>query len=187
MQPNLASDLRLVIMPATLEAETYQASLKTAPPRAQLGIMTLIYDNLYLASLAETNVEAESRSLGVTHIVNVAQDIVVDRVSQGYSYLHLGVCDDDPQNDITTILDPCVRWIHQGCESGGKVLVHCWSGVSRSAIVIMAYLVSQKSKSAVDAYHMVVARRRTVDPWPGYLQQFQAWAKLRNSTAAIQA
>lgn len=143
--------------------------------------MTRINDNLFLASLAEANKEVGTKALGVTHILNVAQEINMDGASEGYDYMQLGVCDDDPQNDITPTLDPCIQWIHQACKGGGKVLVHCWSGVSRSAIVVMAYLVRFEHKSAVDAYHKVLARRKSVDPWPSYLQQFECWAKAQTT------
>ena len=55
-------------------------------------------------------------------------------------------------------------------------MVHCYSGMSRSAITVMAYLVKHQGLSAVDAYHKVLARRSIVDPWPNYLRQFQEWS-----------
>lgn len=138
--------------------------------------MSQIQPNLYLAGIEETMHECEHHNNGVTHILNVASEIVADR-SDKYTYKHCGVCDDHPQKDITIILDECVDWIDGAIQQGGTVWVHCWSGVSRSACVIMAYLVARQGYSAVDAFQMVLARRPIIDPWPRYLSQFQEWAK----------
>lgn len=138
--------------------------------------MSIILSNVVLASLRETEDESETPTLGVTHVLNVAREINIDRSDQ-YVYKQLGISDDDPQDDIRHILDDCVAFIQEGTKDGGVVLVHCWSGVSRSACVVMAYLVRHGGLSAVDAFHKVLARRPAVDPWPRYLCQFQEWAR----------
>lgn len=137
--------------------------------------MSVITDHIVLAGLREVNDEVNTKNLGVTHILNVASEIVIDR--KDYVYKHNGISDDHPKNDIRMILDDNVQFMHQALLTGGKVLVHCYSGVSRSAITVMAYLVKHQGLSSVDAYHKVLARRGIVDPWPNYLRQFQSWSE----------
>lgn len=144
--------------------------------------MSEIVPGLFLAGIREVIDEVESKNLGVTHILNVASEITNDRTADGYKYRHSGVSDDHPKNDIVTILDDNIAWIHEGLSEGGRVLVHCWSGVSRSSITVMAYLVRYRNESVINAYHKVLAKRPIIDPWPRYLEQYQRWAsKLQRS------
>lgn len=145
--------------------------------------MTEIVPNLYLAGLREVIDEVQTKQRGVTHILNVANEITNDRTNDGYQYMWNGVDDDDPQGDITPTLDANVAWIHEALLSGGKVMVHCWSGISRSAVTVMAYLVRYHDMSAVNAYHKVLARRPIVEPWPRYLDQLQSWAPASAETS----
>ncbi len=143
--------------------------------------MTEIVSGLFLAGIGEVMEEADTKRLGITHILNVASEITYDRTADGYKYRHSGVSDDDPENDITLILDDNIEWVHEALSQGGRVMVHCWSGVSRSAVTVMAYLVRYHNESVVNAYHKVLAKRPIVDPWPRYLEQYQRWA---STTAA---
>ena len=136
--------------------------------------MSLITDHIVLAGIKEVTAEVHSKKLKITHILNVASEIVTDR--NDYVYRHHGVSDDHPKSDIRTTLDANIRFMHEAVLGGGRVMVHCYSGMSRSAITVMAYLVKHHGLSAVDAYHKVLARRSIVDPWPNYLRRFQEWS-----------
>jgi len=72
-----------------------------------------------------------------------------------------GVCDDGIDSLRPQIL-PTVEWIDKARAEGGKVLVHCRVGVSRSATVTIAYVMHHLNVSLVDAYLMVRSRRLSV-------------------------
>eukprot|EP00891_Asterochloris_glomerata_P005741 jgi/Astpho2/5741/e_gw1.00080.200.1_t len=144
--------------------------------------MTEIVPDLFLAGICEVMHEVESKKNGITHILNVASEITNDRSADGYEYRHSGVSDDDPKNNIIPILDDNIAWVHEALLQGGRVMVHCWSGVSRAAITVMAYLVRYHKESATNAFHKVLAKRRIVDPWPRYLEQYQQWAAQQQET-----
>ena len=72
-----------------------------------------------------------------------------------------GVCDDG----IDTLehqLAPICEWIDRAREQGGKVLVHCRVGVSRSATVTIAYVMKHLEITLVEAYLIVRSRRLSV-------------------------
>lgn len=72
-----------------------------------------------------------------------------------------GVCDDGIDT-LEPQLQPICDWIDKAREEGGKVLVHCRVGVSRSATVVIAYVMKHLSLPLVDAYLIVRSRRLSV-------------------------
>lgn len=72
-----------------------------------------------------------------------------------------GVCDDGIDT-LEPQLAPICEWIDRAREQGGKVLVHCRVGVSRSATVTIAYVMKNLGISLVEAYLIVRSRRLSV-------------------------
>jgi len=72
-----------------------------------------------------------------------------------------GVCDDGIDT-LAPQLAPICEWIDRAREQGGKVLVHCRVGVSRSATVTIAYVMKYLRISLVEAYLIVRSRRLSV-------------------------
>ena len=72
-----------------------------------------------------------------------------------------GVCDDGIDS-LEPQLGPICQWIDRARAEGGKVLVHCRVGVSRSATVTIAYVMQHLNIPLVDAYLIVRSRRLSV-------------------------
>ncbi|KAG8964004.1 tyrosine/serine/threonine protein phosphatase pps1 [Tulasnella sp. 408] len=72
-----------------------------------------------------------------------------------------GVCDDGIDS-LRPQIHPTVEWIDKARAEGGKILIHCRVGVSRSATVTIAYVMHHLNVSLVDAYLMVRSRRLSV-------------------------
>jgi len=54
---------------------------------------------------------------------------------------------------------------------GGKVLVHCQAGVSRSPTLVMAYLMARYGRSMMETFQLVKHRRPIVAPNFNFLGQ----------------
>jgi dual specificity MAP kinase phosphatase len=72
-----------------------------------------------------------------------------------------GVCDDGIDT-LEPQLAPICNWIDRAREQGGKVLVHCRVGVSRSATVTIAYVMKYLGITLIEAYLIVRSRRLSV-------------------------
>ncbi|KAH9977614.1 protein-tyrosine phosphatase-like protein [Lactifluus volemus] len=96
------------------------------------NIDSIIDGQLYIGNLSA----AKSVDLrrGITHLVSVCPDYP----SQGPNHLTIPVQDSE-YDDILIHLPIACRFIQTALDNGGRVLVHCHMGISRSATVIAAY------------------------------------------------
>lgn len=65
----------------------------------------------------------------------------------------------------------CFLSIFQVGKKGGKTLVHCVAGVSRSATICLAYLVKYQQMTLEQAYRHVKKRRSVIHPNAGFWRQ----------------
>lgn len=77
---------------------------------------------------------------------------------------------DQPSSDISRYFYIAAKFIENGINGGGKVLVHCMVGMSRSATCVLAYLMICKKMSAAEAIR-TVRMHRDIRPNDGFIQQ----------------
>ena len=87
---------------------------------------------------------------------------------------------DDPGTDISEHFGECGGFIEKGVQAGGRVLVHCFAGVSRSATVVVAYLITHRGMTYDQAIAVVREKRPKVNPNVGFLEQLQQLKKDSN-------
>jgi len=126
-----------------------------------------VIDNLYIGDVfASQNNEGMHTHL-ITHILTVAKDIPPLFPTE-FTYLCVEVSDHDSQ-DLLAYFDKCNEFIEKGRKVGG-VLVHCVAGVSRSATVVIAYLMKSMKISLPEAIKILTSVR-LVSPNIGFLHQ----------------
>ena len=90
--------------------------------------------NFHIYSLsAALSVEQRDR-LSITHIVSVCPDYP----STGPRHLTISVQDSELDNLLIHLPEAC-RFIQNALEQGGRILIHCVMGISRSTTVLAAY------------------------------------------------
>ena len=63
-------------------------------------------------------------------------------------------------------------------EGNEKVLVHCWAGASRSATIVIAYIMWKYKTSVEDAINYVLQKRTQILPNSGFQKQLKIFEKL---------
>ncbi|XP_023720741.1 dual specificity protein phosphatase MPK-4 isoform X1 [Cryptotermes secundus] len=85
---------------------------------------------------------------------------------------------DIPSEDLLSHFEHTSEFIRTGQEQGA-VLVHCYFGVSRSATVVIAYIMKKYELSFEDAFERVKSRRRFVGPNPGFTSQLHLYETMK--------
>ncbi|KAJ1732997.1 tyrosine protein phosphatase yvh1 [Coemansia sp. Benny D160-2] len=128
-------------------------------------------DGLYVgSSMAEVD-KAMLDECGVTHILSVASHYVPSHPSD-FVYKIVSI-DDLPEENLIQYFPECNAFIAGAIEAGGRVLVHCMAGQSRSAAVAAAYLMQKNALTAEQALDMLRERRPQINPNEGFVAQLQ--------------
>ncbi|XP_075466439.1 dual specificity phosphatase 29 [Ascaphus truei] len=137
-----------------------------------------VYPNLYIGD-EKTALDRDSlEKAGFTHIVNAAHGRWnVDTGEDYYSDMtveYYGVeADDLPRFNLSQFFYPSAQFICTALSNpNSKVLVHCAMGRSRSASLVLAYLMIYKNMTVVDASTQVL-KHRCILPNRGFLKQLR--------------
>lgn len=84
---------------------------------------------------------------------------------------------DHPLQNLSEHFDQCVDLIDSTVRSGGKCLVYCKHGRSRSATICIAYLMRCKNMTLLEAFQMVKTIRPSVEPNAGFWSQLESYEK----------
>lgn len=164
------------ITPGTLDLE----QLFWTGSGAQYAHVNQVWSNIYIGD-EKTALERKGlRDLGITHVLNAAEG-KWNNVLTGAEYYndmaiqYLGVeADDKPTFNISQYFCSTTQFIHEALsDPQNKVLVHCVMGRSRSATLVLAYLMMKHSLTVVDAI-VHVRKQRCILPNHGFLKQLRA-------------
>ncbi|XP_044070322.1 dual specificity protein phosphatase 13 isoform X1 [Siniperca chuatsi] len=153
--------------------------------RRPTGHVNKVWPNLYIGNEVAARDKGALHSLGITHIVNAAhgppnpgpgpcfyvntgphfyRDMTVD---------YYGVeADDAVEFILSPFFYPTARYIRAALAMGGRVFVHCLMGVSRSATLVLAFLMIVEGLRLQEAV-AAVRPHRDICPNPGFLQQLR--------------
>ncbi|XP_034753913.1 dual specificity protein phosphatase 13-like [Etheostoma cragini] len=136
-----------------------------------------VWPDLYLGDMFMSHDKLGLWQLGITHVLNAAHGKLCCKGSDdfyGTTVKYYGVpANDLPTFDLSPYFYPAAEFIHLALASGGKVLVHCAVGVSRSAALVLAYLMIHHHLSLLSSIRCV-QQKRWIFPNRGFLRQLIA-------------
>ncbi|KPI90667.1 putative dual-specificity protein phosphatase [Leptomonas seymouri] len=151
---------------------------------------TQILRFLFLGSVKDAQDSDFLAKHNIRYIINVSQEEYwsVDKRLQIFTFK----VDDSATADIASLFTPTrslinsVRDRYYRSEAAGKtsrpaVLVHCQKGRSRSATIVLAYLIYTNGWSVAEAMRYVVTRRPCAEPNIGFMEELR---KLQESLPA---
>lgn len=84
---------------------------------------------------------------------------------------------DRPYEKIIIHFDELISLIEKSLDNKQKVLVHCQAGISRSASIVIAYIMYKKDINHKDALKYVRKYRKIVNPNHGFVEQLEYFEK----------
>ncbi|MBZ3877522.1 Dual specificity protein phosphatase 13 isoform B [Sciurus carolinensis] len=178
-------DLRRPKIHGAVRASPYQPPTLASLQRllwvrraTMLNHINEVWPNLFLGDAYAARDKSQLIQLGITHVVNVAAGkFQVDTGAKFYHGMPLeyyGIeADDNPFFDLSVYFLPVAQYIRTALNTPrGRVLVHCAMGVSRSATLVLAFLMICENMTLVEAIQTVQAHR-DICPNSGFLRQLQ--------------
>ena len=140
---------------------------------------------LYISSYNATKNKSLLEKNKITHIINCAADFCenVFESENKYTYLSFYLKDHVAEN-IECIFYECIKFIDNVKEKGGRVLVHCIQGISRSVTLVMAYLIFKNKLTYDKAFNIVQSKREISSPNFGFSIQLQNFYLRLNEPAS---
>jgi predicted protein tyrosine phosphatase len=135
-----------------------------------------IYEGrLYLGSQeAAANAEVFSR-LGVTHVLVCGNGLTRFYEDEQVVRYHQLPIDDSLDQNLEIYLPSGVRFIDDAISSGGNVLVHCHAGISRSASLVIAWIMQRMQCDYHSAYAYVKSKRSKIHPNSNFIATLQQY------------
>jgi protein-tyrosine phosphatase len=134
-----------------------------------------IIDNIYLGNWRDSINEEKLKANGIKCILTLNKEYrhnekdmdIFDKLSIQQKYIELY---DSTFSVISPYLEESMKFIKK---CNGNVLVHCTAGVSRSASVVIYYLMKEKNMTYSDALYYVRNKRPIVNPNRSFVQQLK--------------
>ncbi len=136
------------------------------------GEIDQITDKIYLGNFYGALNKDELKLYGIENIL-VAGFAMPCIYPEDFKYLQIDIMDDESEN-LTFYLNKCFEFINK-CDT---VYVHCQAGVSRSASIVIAYLMKNKKISYVEARNIVKKKRDCICPNDEFEKQLIEYEKL---------
>lgn len=126
-----------------------------------------ILDYLFIGSEEHASNLSQLKEHNISSVLNVAKGCR-NYFEDDLEYFNLPVLD-ICEEDISTIFQKSYDFIEQVHLSGGKVLVHCNAGISRSATICAAYLMKRQGLTMDEALKTIKEKRNCISPNFGFL------------------
>lgn len=130
-----------------------------------------IIPGLFLGGVSAARDKYGLKRLGIDHVLTVAE---IDPLYDGEFVYKTVRIDDHADQNISAFFEECRLFIAEGIQSGG-VLVHCAAGVSRSATIVIMYVMSSQHKTFDEAFDIVRDKRPIICPNSGFRDQLRLY------------
>jgi len=127
----------------------------------------IVLKQIYISSYLVATDLALLQRHEITHILNLAADICDNRFPDKFTYCTYYVKDSSSE-DISMLFYRTLEWMQAALNCGSRVLVHCREGVSRSATMVIAYLMWTNHLSFKEAHEIIRRVRPICNPNPGF-------------------
>ncbi|XP_077629627.1 dual specificity protein phosphatase 2 [Crocuta crocuta] len=172
--PDLCSESPVPAAAAVSPAGVENSRSDARAPFYDQGGPVEILPYLFLGSCSHSSDLQGLQACGITAVLNVSASCP-NHFEGLFRYKSIPV-EDNQMVEISAWFQEAISFIDSVKNSGGRVLVHCQAGISRSATICLAYLIQSRRVRLDEAFDFVKQRRGVISPnfsFMGQLLQFE--------------
>ena len=164
---------------AVYDKHPYLCTDRTVFTEAERQALLTIYpsivldDQLYQGTGEQAAIPKIVQDLNISHIVNISCDYQ-NAFSNNIKYLTIRL-EDVTTSNLLQHFPEAVSFIDEAFENGGRVLVHCNLGASRSATITIAYLMHSHKWTLKDSFEFLKECRPVSQPNRGFFNQLSKY------------
>jgi len=146
---------------------------RQASKAPQDPVSLVLPPSLYLGPCSAASSKPFLTGNAITHVLSIGAN--PSAKVEGVTYHRLSLSD-SVSSSISKITDAACEVIDGAIASKkgtGKILVHCSAGISRSPMVVAAYLMKRKGMTLKAALRQIIQVRPQISPNAGFLQQLK--------------
>ena len=152
------------------------------------SIDEVVPGKLWLTNFRSASDVKKLKKLRITHVVAVGTEFEADSLP-GIKHWKRNIYDDNSEaHTMGCALRDGADFIDAAIKDGGRVLVHCAAGISRSSTIVLAYAMLHCDMKLRDAFRDLINCRRIIWPNDGFMAQLIALEReLHGGAATISA
>ncbi|XP_073524658.1 serine/threonine/tyrosine-interacting-like protein 2 [Phyllobates terribilis] len=136
-----------------------------------------VWPNVFISEKSVAVNKGRLKRMGITHILNAGHNTTVftgPNFYTGMEIQYMGVeVDDFPDCDISKFFRPAAEFLDEALLTyRGKVLVNSEMGMSRAAVLVVAYLMIFHHMTILEAL-MTLRKKRAIYPNDGFIMQLR--------------
>jgi len=143
-----------------------------------------IVEGVYLGGVDAVKERTALQKTGITHILQM----VGRQHHAGHLSYHRCFLPDregaGPQ--LLAALPEACQFIREALAGGGKVLLHCRAGMSRSPCLLMGYLIAERGMSLREAFLLIASHRPAIKPNLTFLPALLEWERSHSSLSSCE-
>jgi protein-tyrosine phosphatase len=147
--------------------------------------ITIITNNICLGGRDDAADLSACRKMGITHVLNLAQQL--PNFQEDELICKKMSLEDREDFDILAHVQEASEFISSVENMGGRVLVHCISGVSRSVTMVLMHMITKHGIPLKDAYDYVLSCRPWIAPNDGFKLQLTQLEIQKFSSSSVSA
>lgn len=142
-----------------------------------------ITDNIYLTSYRGASNFEEVKRLGIETIVTALEYNPFENSNEDLKFQYYYIEDEDNFN-IKQFFDSFYELACENKRQNKKILIHCYSGRSRSATLVLSYMIREKFEKSkkvflkydLDRFLKIIKNKRSVvDPNDGFIRILESY------------
>ncbi|CAE7192697.1 hypothetical protein CFE70_007049 [Pyrenophora teres f. teres 0-1] len=134
--------------------------------------------NLYIGGIFTLRRREALEQAKITHVLSVLRTPLDQSLFSPFKHMVVEVDDVDDEN-LLEHFPATNAFIREGLKGGGGVLVHCAMGKSRSATIVIAYLMQEHNISPSEALSHLRQARSICEPNDGFMKQLELYGEMQ--------